>query len=175
VERVARGATPVAAAHIVGDVPRSLRCFLPGTYEHLAARGTGGCALFVDDHDRVGLASLLDRVVLKDGWIVHAWCFMTNHIHFVVEAPRGNVSQGMHRLSGTYARRFNERHARRGHLFAERFTNTPVKDEEHLAAACAYVLDNPVSAGLVPTAEAWPWSACEALGKTARIAVRVRG
>jgi hypothetical protein len=34
-----------------------------------------------------------------------------------------------------------------------------IEDEEELAAVCAYVVNNPVRAGLVDTAAQWPWSA----------------
>jgi putative transposase len=35
-------------------------------------------------------------------------------------------------------------------------------DEPHLLAAARYVERNPVSAGLAPSAEAWPWSSAGA-------------
>ena len=33
-----------------------------------------------------------------------------------------------------------------------------LESERHLEAACAYVLLNPIRAGLVPTAEDWRWA-----------------
>ena len=69
----------------------------------------------------------------------------------------------MHRLNGIYAREFNRRHHRRGHLFAERYAVTPIEDERHLSAACDYVLLNPLSAGLVHRADEWAWSGDEQL------------
>ena len=79
------------------------------------------------------------------------------HYHLVLEAPLERLSRGMHRLNGRYAQMFNERHGRRGDLFEERFAAFVLRDEDHLRAACAYVLENPVQAALCPTAEDWPW------------------
>lgn len=64
----------------------------------------------------------------------------------------------MHWLNGAYARRFNRRHARRGHLFAERFSAYLVESDRHFEAACRYVIENPVRAGLCPSVGDWLWS-----------------
>ena len=62
-------------------------------------------------------------------------------------------------------RRFAARiHARlkvTGHLWQGRFSSTAM-DERHLMAAARYVPMNPVRAGLVVRADAWPWSSARA-------------
>ena len=70
----------------------------------------------------------------------------------------------MRRLNGGYAQTFNERHDRRGHLFGGRYSVYVIDREEHLAASCLYVLENPVRAGLSEKPGDWPWSGCPALG-----------
>jgi putative transposase len=64
----------------------------------------------------------------------------------------------MHRLNGLYAQGFNNRYERSGHLFQNRFGARLIDDDRKLENVCAYVLDNPVRAGLTATAEGWPWS-----------------
>jgi REP element-mobilizing transposase RayT len=83
---------------------------------------------------------------------------MTTHYHVVVEAKRAELSRGVQRLNGRYAVEFNERHGRYGHLFAERFTARLIEDDEYLFDVCAYVVLNPVKAGLCLQPEDWPWS-----------------
>jgi REP-associated tyrosine transposase len=61
-------------------------------------------------------------------------------------------------LNGGYARAFNARHGRRGSLFEQRYSDTPIRDEEHLAQTVRYVWANPVRAGMVECVEDWPWS-----------------
>ena len=76
----------------------------------------------------------------------------------LVETIRARLSDGLQRLNGLYAHRFNRRHDRTGHLFGSRFHAWLVDDADHLAAATEYILNNPVRAGLVDTARDWPWS-----------------
>ena len=68
------------------------------------------------------------------------------------------LSAGLHWLNGRYAREFNKRHGRFGHVFAERFQARVIESEEYLFDACEYVAQNPVAAGLCDAPEDWPWS-----------------
>ncbi|HEV8098757.1 MAG TPA: hypothetical protein VGP56_06395 [Gaiellaceae bacterium] len=54
----------------------------------------------------------------------------------------------MQRLNAIYALRLNRRHARKGHLFAERYSSYVLRDDRHLEAAVEYFLQNPVKAGI---------------------------
>lgn len=92
---------------------------------------------------------------------------MTNHYHLVIEAPQDNVSRAIQYLNGAYARQFNERHDRSGHLFRGRFRATTLHSREHLEAACDYVVNNPVRAGLVTAREEWRWAGASAVGSGA--------
>lgn len=138
---------------------RPTRAFVPGGAYHLTARGTADEAIFVSAFDCFQLLALLRDVTRRIGWTVAAWCFMHTHYHLVVLADQeARISAAMHRLNGIYAREFNRRHHRRGHLFGERYSPTPIEEERHFAAACGYVLLNPVTAGLVRSVDEWPWS-----------------
>jgi hypothetical protein len=53
----------------------------------------------------------------------------------------------MRLTNSAYAWRFNQRHARGGHVFSERFRSWVIRDEEHLHAAIAYIVHNPAKAG----------------------------
>jgi putative transposase len=139
-------------------VSRRPRCELDDGYFHITARGTGGLALFQDDIDRSAFIDLLTKTAWKSKWTCHAYCLMTTHYHLVLETSQRALSEGMHRLNGIYAQRFNRRHSRKGHLFEERFSARVIDAEEHFEAACRYVLENPVRAGLCDQADQWPWS-----------------
>ena len=84
---------------------------------------------------------------------------MGTHYHAVVDGPVERLSPALQWLQGHYAREHNARHGRRGALFAERYSSWVIHDEEHFHATLAYVLANPVRAGLVRDPAAWPWSA----------------
>jgi hypothetical protein len=64
----------------------------------------------------------------------------------------------MHQLNGLYARGFNERHRRVGHLFQDRYKSLRIRREPHLWAAVRYIALNPVTAGLCARPEEWQWS-----------------
>src|SRR5688500_4364290 len=129
-------------------MPRRERCSAPHAALHLMARGIDGEPIFRDEFDRFGFIALLRRVTERAGWTVVAWCLMDTHYHLLVIAPREpKVPWAMQRLNGTYAREFNERHERRGHVFGARYCEQVIGDERHFAAARVYVLDTPVRAG----------------------------
>jgi REP element-mobilizing transposase RayT len=124
----------------------------------VTARGNDRRDIFVDDHDRTQFVNRLARTAVRFRIHVQAWCLMTNHYHLVIETPSGEVSRPIQYLNGSYASYFNERHDRTGHLFGGRFRATALEDERHLEAACAYVLLNPVRAGLTACPEEWRWA-----------------
>jgi len=139
-------------------MPRPLRSFEPGGFYHITARGNNRRDIVLDDDDRTAFVMRLARTATRFRTHVHAWCLMTNHYHLVIETPSGEVSRAIQYLNGNYASYFNERHERTGHLFSGRFRATALEDERHLAAACAYVLLNPVRAGLAACPEDWRWA-----------------
>ena len=48
---------------------------------------------------------------------VHAWVWMSNHYHLLVETPEVNLVKGMTWFQTTCTTRFNARHRLRGHLY----------------------------------------------------------
>jgi putative transposase len=83
---------------------------------------------------------------------------MGNHYHLLVETPRANLSVGMRQLNGLYARRFNARHGRCGHVFQARYRSILIQKETHLLAVVRYIALNPVRAGLCAHPSAHRWS-----------------
>ena len=121
-------------------------------------RGNNKALLFLDDVDREGYLWLLEKVVGRQRWRCLSYCLMDNHMHLLVETPEPNLGDGMRVLHGHFAREFNRRHSRSGHVFQGRFGSTPIRDDEQLWTVAGYIAANPVEAGLCRTPEAWPWS-----------------
>jgi putative transposase len=88
---------------------------------------------------------------------------MDTHFHLIVQTVDGSLSAGMRRLCGGYARWFNWKHDRCGHLFARRFMSRHITDEMHLLDAYRYVALNPVRAGLCADPASWHWGSYRAL------------
>jgi REP-associated tyrosine transposase len=141
------------------------RDFYPGVPTHVTARGVDDSAIFRSDFDRYALLALLRKVTEEVEWDVLCWCFMTTHYHLLVVVPEevSRVSWALQKLHSVYAREFNGRYGRRGHVFGERFADTCVETRPHGRNTIAYILDNPVRAGIVKRFEKWNWSGLETL------------
>jgi putative transposase len=131
---------------------------LPDGHFHLTAFGAGGIHIFPTDLDRLEFLHALGIVSTRYRWRLVAYCLMGTHYHLLVETRCADLVPGMQWLNGVYARGFNKRHERRGHLFGARYDSRVIRDEKHRVAAIDYVLHNPVRAELCPRADDWPWS-----------------
>jgi len=139
-----------------------LRVEYPGARAHVVARAVFGLMLFADDADRRRFLRRLHIVVRRYGWVCTAYCLLGTHYHLVVETPRPNLALGIQALNSVYARGFNDRHRRHGHVFSERYDPTLILDDSHLLEVHRYVALNPVYAGICAAPEDWRWSSYRA-------------
>ncbi len=130
---------------------------------HVFARGNDRREIFDDESDRWMYVRTLARAVARMRWRCLAYCLMDNHVHLLIETPHGNLGAGMQRLHGDYAQAYNERHGRSGHVFQGRYGATRVRTEEHMLMVVAYIVRNPVEAGLCSRPEEWRWSSHRAV------------
>ena len=100
---------------------RSRRPLAAGLTYHVTARGNAKAPTFLTDADYAVFLSGLTIARHLDGLLCHAYCLMENHYHLLVETPRANLDDAMHRLNSTYAIRFNRHHERTGHVFQGRY------------------------------------------------------
>jgi putative transposase len=136
---------------------------MTGELHHVYARGAARQAIFVDDADRRRYLGLVTRTARRAAWSCLAYCLMDNHVHFLIEATVPNLSRGFQRLHGGYAQAFNRRHGRTGHVFENRFKAKGVESDAQLWATVAYIVNNPVDAGICSAPEMWSWSSHRAV------------
>lgn len=141
---------------------RLARVVAPGLPHHVTQRGNRRQTVFFSDDDYAAYKALLAEHCAAAGVAVWAWCLMPNHVHLILVPADGD---GLRRALGEahrrYTRRINFREGWRGYLWQGRFASV-VMDEAHLLTAARYVELNPVRAGLVKQARAWPWSSARA-------------
>jgi putative transposase len=124
---------------------RHLRVEYPGAIYHITARGVERRAIFRDDADRERFLKRLETSVGDHGVRLYLWCLMSNHVHLLVETPRGNVSAFMHGLLTGYTVYHNRRHHRAGHLLQGRFGAKLVEGDRYLLRMSRYLHLNPVN------------------------------
>ncbi len=130
---------------------------------HVFARGNDKRLIYRDDVDRHTYLRMLRATAKQRRWRMFAYCLMENHVHLLVETPEANLGQGIQRLHSLYAREFNSRHRRSGHLFQGRYGAVPIKTDGQLWTVAMYIAMNPVTAGLCAEPEEWRWSSHSAV------------
>jgi len=130
-----------------------------GVY-HVLNRGNYRADIFRSEKAKAAFLKCLDEACAKTGWLVHAWCLMSNHYHLAVSTPQANLVEGMRWLQGTFSVRFNRLRDERGHLFQGRYKSLIVDPEGGLGPLCHYIHLNPVRARLRPVTALpdYPWT-----------------
>jgi len=137
---------------------RPLRIEYPGALYHITSRGNERKEIFLDDEDRVKLSEIVKDYHTRYGILIHAYVFMDNHYHLLLETPKANLVKVMHGLNGGYTGYFNRRYGRSGHLFQGRYRGILVEKDTYLVSLSQYIHLNPVRAKIVDKPEKYPWS-----------------
>lgn len=137
---------------------RRLRLHVPNGFHHVTLRGNHRQAIFRDEADRALLEAIVADAARELGARIHAYCWMTNHIHALVQVSEVPLGKLILRVASRYARRFQQSLATTGHLFERRHHAVLVDADSYLLTLVKYIHLNPVRAGLVRDARDYPWS-----------------
>lgn len=143
---------------------RKMRLEYEGAVYHVISRGNYRADVFGHDSTKAAFLKCLGEAAEKSGWIVHAWCVMSNHYHLCFTTPRANLVEGMQWLQATFSVRFNRWRNERGHVFQGRY-KALIVEPDAAGAVCHYIHLNPVRAGIVGLSvlATWPWSSLHVL------------
>lgn len=112
----------------------------------------------------------------RHGVNVHAFCVLSNHYHLLVTDPRAELPAFMQYLDSLVARATNSVLGRWEGFWSSAASYSAVVpgDTDDVVRKAAYVLANPVAAGLVENGREWPglWTAPEQLGAARFVAPR---
>ncbi|CDS51285.1 Transposase and inactivated derivatives [Polaromonas sp. CG9_12] len=135
------------------------RLAVPGYPHHIIQRGNNRQTIFSSAADFQVLLSLLEENAQKFGVAVHAYVLMDNHFHLLATPTTSDgLPQMMQAVGRRYVRYFNDRQGRTGTLWDGRYRSNVIDTDGYLLACMAYIDLNPVRAGLVREAAAYPWS-----------------
>ncbi len=85
-------------------------------FHHVYNRGVKKRDIFMSDSDKDKFLELLCEVSRLYRFKIHSYCLMDNHYHLLVENTLENLSLGMRQLNSSYAKYFNKKYNRVGHL-----------------------------------------------------------
>ena len=137
---------------------RRKRIYYPNATYHVMLRGNDGEPIFFSDSDRHKLCQLLQEAIERFHFSLHAFCFMSNHIHFAIRVTDVPLSDIMQNLTLRYVTYINRKHGRTGHLFQGRFKSLLIEDIGYLKELIRYIHLNPVRAGIVNKPDEYPWN-----------------
>lgn len=140
-------------------MPRRARMYVPGLPYHIVQRGNNREACFIEPENYQFYLELWREMARRYGVAVHAYCLMTNHVHFLVTPGRADsVSNAMKVVGSRYAHYINLRYKRTGTLWEGRHRASLVQSDTYLLCCHRYIELNPVRAGMVARPDEYRWS-----------------
>ena len=139
-------------------MPRRPRLHVPGGLYHIILRGNARQDIFFSPPDQELWEELLAEGLSRHGHRVHAYCWMTNHVHMAIQAHRAPLSRFVATLASRYARALNKKLQRSGHLFERRYRSTLVQVDSYLLELIRYIHLNPVRAAIVTDPADYRWT-----------------
>jgi len=126
---------------------------------HAVIRGNDRQAIFHTEGDRAFMHRCLVEVAGRMPVRIHAYVFMTNHVHLLA-TPDEDLAVGRYvqAVGRRYVSYFNSLHKRTGTLWEGRYRGSPVTTDRYVLACYQYIEMNPVRAGMVGSPLAHPWS-----------------
>jgi len=122
-------------------------------------RGNKKQICFVNEQDFADYAQWLSDYSKKHEVDIHAWVFMTNHVHLLVTpSDKYGVSRMMQALGRNYVKYINLTYKRTGTLWEGRFKSSLVGSDSYFLNVSKYIELNPVRAKMVDLPGEYPWS-----------------
>jgi REP element-mobilizing transposase RayT len=133
------------------------RVRLSGAIHHLILRSTAGEPLFTDTADRDFLDAHVGELLRAYSARAHAYCWMKNHLHLVVEIDPQKAAALQAEVAADYARYWRRVQPRTGDVFQRPTRPLRATCDTQILLLIRYVHLNPVTAGLVRDPVDYPW------------------
>ena len=140
-------------------MPRRARMYIPDRPYHVIQRGNNREACFIEPENYLFYLELWQELSRRYGVAVHAYCLMTNHIHFLATpGSESALSNTLKVVGSRYAQYINKTYRRTGTLWEGRHRASLIQSERYLLTCMRYIELNPVRAGMVSRPEEYRWS-----------------
>jgi REP element-mobilizing transposase RayT len=121
-------------------------------------RGNHREALFASPADRQTLNEIVAEVVTRFGSRVHAFCWMWNHLHALIQIADRPLGDIIKRIAMRYSRYRHKVLRTTGHLFERRYKAKLIEVDAYFLVLLRYIHMNPVKAHIVTDPADYPWS-----------------
>ncbi|MCX5786274.1 MAG: transposase [Elusimicrobia bacterium] len=132
----------------------------PGACCHITQRAPGKEMLFLENSDYLFMLKLLKEKHKKFLFDVYGFVLMPNHLHLQIRLKESNLAESMQSLFQEYARFFNKKYERKGHVFCGAYREALCLDDSYALATSVYIHLNPVRAALAGDPFGYRWSSC---------------
>jgi putative transposase len=140
-------------------MPRRARMYVSGLPYHVVQRGNNRAACFLEPENYQFYLELWQELSRRYRLSVHAYCLMTNHVHFLVTPEdETSASSTMKVVGSRYAQYVNRQYRRTGTMWEGRHRASLVQSERYFLTCMRYIELNPVRAQMVSRPEEYRWS-----------------
>ena len=120
-------------------MPGRVRIYLPGLPYHVVQRGNNREPCFIEPENYQFYLELWKTLSARYGVAVHAYCLMTNHIHFLVTPGTDiSISNTMKVAGSRYAKYINLKYKRTGTLWEGRHRSSLVQSDKYRNVSTSY-------------------------------------
>jgi len=126
---------------------------------HIFQQGNNRQPLFCDSGDFSAFLGWLRDAARQFKVAIHAYVLMENRLHLLATpADEEGLGRMMQWVGRHYVPYFNRKYGHAGTLWQGRFRASVIEAPRYLLSCYRYLETNPVRAGLVSTADQYPWS-----------------
>jgi putative transposase len=137
---------------------RPPRIHVDHAFHHVTLRGNHRQPIFFEDNDRNLLNAIVGRSIERYRARIHAYCWMSNHVHLLIQVAEQPLGDVMRQIASGYARAVQKKIDTTGHLFERRYHARFVTSDTYLLELLRYIHMNPVQAKMVNEAGDYRWS-----------------
>lgn len=139
-------------------MPRPPRIHVPFGFYHVTLRGNHQRAVFFHDGDQRLLNVIVARALATHSARLHAYCWMSNHLHFLIQVGADPLAGVMRAIASEFAREMQKKLDTTGHFFERRYHAKLVDVDAYFLELVRYIHLNPVRAKMVARPESHAWS-----------------
>jgi putative transposase len=104
------------------------------------------------------LIDVMRSLVAEHRFKLHDFVIMPDHIHLLLTVEDGmTIEKAMQLIKGRFSHRLSHESAYKGEVWQRGFTEVQVLNKQNFEDHRTYIANNPIKAGLVASAEDYPF------------------